>query len=163
MAEPPRRTHPRLKDFDYSQSGAYFLTVCTREKQPLFGSVGRDDLGAPCTNLSNLGAIVERYIRSIPDAYSNVVLEKYVVMPNHIHLLLRVTGPAGGAPGSSRPTQLVPRMIAALKRFINREAGRQLWQSSYYDHVIRNEEDFLRTWAYMDENPAKWAEDAYHR
>ena len=67
-----------------------------------------------------------------------------------------------GAPGSSRPTQLLSRVIAALKRFTNREAGQSLWQTSYYDHVIRNEADAFRVREYMENNPARWQEDRYY-
>ena len=66
-----------------------------------------------------------------------------------------------GAPGSSLPTQLLSRMIAAVKRFSNRDAGMNIWQSSFYDHVIRDDNDFLRVWTYIDTNPARWAEGCY--
>ena len=67
-----------------------------------------------------------------------------------------------GAPRSSRPTQLVPRMITALKRFTNQDMQNDLWQGGFHDHIIRSEADYLRIWAYMDQNPAKWREDRYH-
>ena len=159
MAELPRRKRLRLPEYDYGQTGTYFVTFCTEGRRHLLGTVGRDDLGAPAVHLSRCGTIVDSYIRSIPKAYSNVCLEKYVVMPNHVHLILRIMG--NGAPGSSRPTQLLSRMIAAVKRFSNRDAGMNIWQSSFYDHVIRDDNDFLHTCTYIDTNPAKWAEDCY--
>ncbi|NCB63193.1 MAG: hypothetical protein EOM52_06190 [Clostridia bacterium] len=160
--EYPTRKHPRLKEYDYSQGGAYFLTVCSKDKASIFAAVGRDDLGAPLLRLTNAGVTVERYVRSIPDAYPYVTLEHYIVMPNHIHLLLLVGDGRNGAPGSSRPTQVIPRLVAALKRLSNRDAGCDLWQTSYHDHIIRDENDFLNHWSYIDSNPARWAEDEYY-
>lgn len=83
-------------------------------------------------------------------------------MPNHIHLLLVVQTGGDGAPGSSRPTQVIPRVIAALKRFSNLEIGQDIWQSSYHDHILRDENDFLDHWTYIAHNPARWAEDEYY-
>ena len=109
----PKRKPNRLAGYDYSQSGAYFITICAKGRHTIFGTVcvGRDDLGAP---------------------------------------------------RSSRPTKLVPRIVAALKRFTNKEAGLDLWQASYHDHIVRSEADYLRIWSYIDTNPAKWREDCYY-
>ena len=83
-------------------------------------------------------------------------VEKYVIMPNHVHLLLSI-GASNGAPGSSRPT--VSQIIGAWKRFVHRECGQIIFQTSYYDHIIRDENDLLTRWNYIDENPAKWETD----
>ena len=155
----PQRKQLRLPQYDYSTPGAYFLTVCTKDKRCTLGSVGRADHNAPQVDKTPLGELAERYIRTMESACDGVTVEKYVVMPNHIHLLLVIRA---GAPGSARPTQTVPRIMAAFKRLTNREAGEQLWQASYYDHVVRGEEDFLRIWKYIDTNPARWAEDTYY-
>ena len=145
-------------------------------------SVGRDDPGAPLmglpqtgssmadhprptappVHLSQYGHIVEEYLISIPAAYKNVYIDRYVIMPNHIHLILRIDSWENGAPGSSRPTQLVPRIISALKRFSNQRAGFDMWQTSYYDRVIRTEAEYLRICEYIENNPAKWREDCYY-
>ena len=163
MSDYPKRRPMRLPSYDYSEAGDYFLTACTKGRKPILSSVGRDDLGAPCVTLTRYGTIAEKFILTIPKTYDNVFLEKYVIMPNHIHLLLRLADThVDGAPGSSRPTQMVPRIISALKRLSNQAAGKNLWQTSYYDHVVRNESDHLRIWDYIDTNPAKWQEDEYY-
>ena len=156
----PIRKHPRLKDYDYSQDGAYFVTLCSKEKAKIFCRiVGRDDPGAPpCTQLTDAGRVVDKYIQSIPTAYKDVELDKYVVMPNHIHLLLSISAPSG-APRSSRPT--ISRVIGALKRFTNKDADKDLWQTTFHDHIIRDEQDYLACWQYINDNPAKWTEDKY--
>ena len=158
--EYPQRKHPRLPHYDYSAAGSYFLTLCTRDKRCTLGAVGRDDLGAPQVHLTEWGVLAQKYICSMETAYEHVTVEKFAVMPNHSHILLTLHG---GAPGSARPTQRIPRMVAAFKRVTNCAAGENLWQTSYYDHVVRGERDFLRVWNYIETNPAHWAEDEYYR
>lgn len=142
-------------------------------------AVGRDDLGAPppaplleeplfgtaTIRLTPLGQMVERYLLQISDHYPGVTLNHYAIMPNHIHLLLTVTGQrrAESSRPTQRETQRIPRIVAALKRLTNQTAGRCLWQDSYYDHVVRSERDYLRIWEYIDTNPAHWAEDEYYQ
>ena len=151
----------RLDGYDYSAQGAYFLTLCTQHRRCTLSRVGRDDLGAPCVCLTAAGCIVDRYIRSISAAYPHIAVDQYIIMPNHVHLLLTVLH-NDGAPGSSRPTALIPRVVAALKRFTNQEAGCKLWQTSYYDHIIRDEADYTARYNYILDNSRRWAEDEYY-
>ena len=84
-------------------------------------------------------------------------------MPNHVHILLCVCGEGNGASGMPRPTGMrVPSFVSSLKRYTNRVCGRPLWQASYHDHIIRDENDLLNHWSYIEHNPARWAEDEYH-
>ena len=153
----------RLPCWDYSAVGCYFITFCTKDRRCILSQVvGRDDFGAPSVELTSYGAYLLHLLNSLPNAYPNVKLHHSVIMPNHVHLLLSIEPHALSAPGSSRSTQLVPRMIAALKRFTNQFAGFNLWQSTYHDHIIRSEADYLRIWDYIDTNPAKWREDCYY-
>ena len=86
-----------------------------------------------------------------------------VIMPNHVHILLCVCGAGIGASGMPRPTGMrVPSFVSSLKRYTNRVCGRPLWQGSYHDHIIRDENDLLNHWSYIEHNPARWAEDEYH-
>ena len=128
----------------------------------MVASVARDDLGARSVQLTSYGICLQNYLDTLPLAYPNITLHHAVIMPNHVHLLVSIDYNASGAPGSSRPTQLIPRMISALKRFTNQQAGFNLWQSTYHDHIIRTDADYLRVWNYMDTNPAKWREDCYY-
>ena len=164
MERLPKRRGLRLPRHDYSHPGGYFITICTKDRSHCLASasVGHDDLGVPRMELTEIGKVVERWITSIPAAYPDIALEQYVIMPNHVHLFLRIVGPEASAPGSPRPTQLLPRVIAALKRFTNQAAGQTLWQASYYDHVIRNEADALRVREYIENNPIRWQEDRYY-
>ena len=155
------RIHPRLKNWDYSRNGAYFVTICSKDKAHIFGrvSVGRVAPGAPCTELTPIGKVVEKHILACNDFYENISVDKYVIMPNHVHILLSINA-EHGAPGATRPT--VSQMITAIKRLSNKETGQKLWQTSFYDHIIRDENDYLTRWKYIDDNPAKWAEDEYY-
>ena len=154
-------------------------TDCEKPHPAVSPTVGRDDLGAPppaplleeplfgtaTIRLTPLGQMVERYLLQISDHYPGVTLNHYAIMPNHIHLLLTVTGQrrAESSRPTQRETQRIPRIVAALKRLTNQTAGRCLWQDSYYDHVVRSERDYLRIWEYIDTNPAHWAEDEYYQ
>ena len=155
------RRSARLPKYDYGKQGVYFVTFCTYQRQCTLSTVGRDDLGEPSLRLSVIGKIVEHYIRTIPGAYPYVSIDSYVIMPNHVHMLISVLCD-DGAPRSSRPTELVPRIIAALKRFSNQDAGRNLWQRSFYDHVIRDDADYAVKYNYILDNPRRWAEDEYY-
>lgn len=153
----PTRKHPRLNNFDYSMPGAYFITICTRERQRILCDiipVGRDDLGTPPYNikLTRYGKIVNKYINLIPDNYKNVSVDKYVIMPDHIHLLLSLTSKR--CAGSSHPTD-ISTIIGVLKRLINKEIGKNIFQSSFNDHIIRDENDYLTRWNYIENNPLK--------
>ena len=90
-------------------------------------------------------------------------MQKYVIMPNHLHILLQVTQTSTGASGMPRATDaVVPRFVSSIKRFTNRSCGIRLWQKSYYDHIIRDEADYLKHLQYIEDNPAKWLEDQYY-
>lgn len=177
MREEKKSRPGRLPSYDYGLAGYYFITFCTKGRTcilshiemepPPLTTVGRDDPGAPnppapTVLLTSCGTALKDLILTIPAAHSNVTVYKYAIMPNHVHLLLSIDGPGMGAPGSSRPTQLIPRIVTYLKRMTNRAAGRDLWQTTYYDHIIRNESDYPRVWNYIDTNPTKWGEDEYY-
>ncbi len=160
----PKRKPNRLKEYDYSQPGYYFITICTHQMRQLFWPsqplVGADIIRPDQPRLSKLGQIVERAIRDIPSHYAHYSVEKYVIMPNHIHLILRIS--EGDGRMISAPTKPVPIVIGQLKRTVAKQAGFSLWQKGYCDHVIRTESVYLRVWNYIDTNPAKWSEDRYY-
>ncbi len=154
----PKRKHPRLKGYDYSQNGCYFVTVCVKDKKQLLGriSVGRDAHIPPTIELSEIGKVADKYIRNINSVYQNVSVENYVIMPNHIHLLfLFYEEPcADGGMRASRPTLFT--VIRSFKTMVTKEIGYSVWQDSYYDEIIDNENGYLEAWRYIDENPLKW-------
>jgi len=163
--ELPRRKSPRLKEYDYSTPGAYFITICTADRKRILSdiTVGGGVLDAPRVTLSEYGRFVEKTLLDIDRQYDFISVEKYVIMPNHIHLLISVTDDgASGTPPPTRANALVPRIVSTLKRFSNKACGVSLWQRSYHEHVVRNKRDYLEIWQYIDNNPARWAEDCYN-
>jgi len=162
----PKRKPNRLKGYNYSQNGLYFLTLCTKDKECILGRiVGGGDLDAPQMVLSDYGKIVEKYIRSIKNAYSNIELINYTVMPNHIHLVVMIYSDDNMFRDTATKTpanDIIPVMISALKRFINKETGFNIWQRSYHDHIIRNEKSFDKIWEYVEDNPARWKKDCFY-
>lgn len=157
----PGRRQLRLPEYDYSQAGCYFITVCTKERKMLFwNAVGADIIRLDMPPLSACGMIVQQAILNIPNHYPQVTVHKWVVMPNHIHLLLQINETDGRM--ISAPTRTISTMIGQMKRAASKAAGRPIWQKGFYDHVVRNEADFLKIWTYIAANPSKWAEDRYY-
>jgi len=158
MDELPSRKPNRLRGFAYDSDGKYFLTLCAREKQKLFGEIVRTGaMQAPAVVLSPIGAAVEKYIRSA-DRAAGITVEKYVIMPNHVHVLVAVCG----STAAHRPSAAaIPQMVAALKRMTNREIGQNVFQRSFHDHIIRGDADYRMIWQYIEHNPAKWDQDCF--
>ncbi len=156
----PKRKANRLPAYDYSSPGAYFLTVCTKDKRCILGSiVGGGVPDAPKTCLSSAGRIVEQQILAAKQV-PGIRVDKYVIMPNHIHLLLFVDGQEEKT--VSPANEKIPRFVAGLKRLCNQAAGIQIFQRSYHDHVIRGEKDYRMIWQYIDTNPALWEKDCFY-
>jgi len=158
------RKHPRLKRHDYSSDGAYFITFSVKDRHEMLGEVvGRDAPGALWVELSQYGTVIHEEIQKTRLHYANIEIDKFIVMPNHIHMIVLIRGVGDGAPRASRPTSAaIPNLVGVLKRKTNKIYGFKMWQTSYHDRVIRNEEEYQRIWRYIDQNPAKWEEDHYY-
>ena len=156
-----QRKQNRLSEYDYSTNGAYFVTICTQDRKKILSkiSVGTPLPGCPqkAVQLLQHGQIADKYIGQMNAFYENLTVDKYVIMPDHIHLLLTINEP-DGHPGRGVPTRtsVIARFVGTLKRFCNKEYGENIWQSRYYDHVIRNQQDYNEVWEYIDNNPRKW-------
>ena len=153
----PKRKDIRLKNYDYSSPGAYFITVCTLERQNYFwANVGAIIDRPQDVELSTYGKMVDQAIQNIPSAYPALSLESYVIMPNHIHLLVRVCADEYGRPLVA-PT--MSRVVKQLKGVVSKQAGISIWQKSFHDHIIRNREDYEEHLRYIYENPMRWCYD----
>ena len=169
--ELPKRKPNRLSYYHYSTPGAYFITICTKEKKNILGRiVGGGAFDAPRLYPTEAGIVAERYILS-GNRIPGITVDKYVVMPNHIHMILIVEGGTSRAPSPTgaeegripSPTnEAIPHFVSTYKRFCSKDLGENIFQRSYHDHVIRNEQDYLRIWQYIDTNPAKWQEDCFY-
>lgn len=156
----PKRKPNRLLNYDYSQNGAYFITFCTKDKAHILWNVGAT-CGRPqaLEHLSSFGLVVSKEIEKIPFIYDGVVkIDKYVVMPNHIHLI-PIIDTFGGRPQVA-PT--VSRVIQQFKGSVTKQTGRSIWQKFFHDHIIRNENDYQMIWQYIDCKPLTWKQDCFY-
>jgi len=158
----PYRKPNRIGGYDYSQNGAYFITICTQDRKKILSkiSVGTPLPGCPQEPAIELlwhGEIADRFIRQMDAFYEHVSVDRYVIMPDHIHLLLAIHK-TDGHPGTGVPTRtsVIARFVGTLKRFCNKKYGGNIWQARYYDHVIRNQQDYDEIWEYIENNPLKW-------
>ena len=156
----PKRLPNRIPNFDYSTPGAYFLTICLKNRRNLlWESVGASIARPQKPSLSACGLIVDRAIQEIPKHYAAITVDNYVVMPNHVHLLLQIQTDQDGR-AMLAPT--VSRVVQQMKGIVTKQLGYSIWQKLFHDHVIRNEADYLKIWEYIETNPAKWQEDCFY-
>ena len=149
----PQRKPMRLKGYDYSSAGCYFVTICTHEGLFLFGDGEK---------LNSFGEIVDCEIQKISSRYSDVKIDNYIIMPNHIHMIL-VLG-CGEKAGKNPDLQ---QIMAQLKSGISREIRKTVsdltvWQRSFHDHVIRTQKDYEKIWMYIETNPLRWDKDCFY-
>lgn len=155
----PSRKINRLKGYDYSQNGAYFITFCVKNNKNVFWK----RRGAHCAPenadlpLSRNGIIADRAIRKISEKYPMISVDNFVVMPNHIHLLLMIHND-----GSAIRSPTVSTVINQLKGAITKEIGYSVWQRSFHDHIIRNSNDYEMIWEYIEGNPLRFKEDCFY-
>ena len=158
IATLPNRKSTRLKNYDYSSDGYYFVTICTHNKKNILCNIVGEGLCAlPWIKLSVIGETVDKSINFINDTYKNICVDKYVIMPNHLHLIIAIKSGGHGDP----PLQSY-NLIGNLKSFTTHKYGQILWQRSFHDHIIRGENDYLKIWKYIDTNPQKWREDCFY-
>jgi putative transposase len=176
----------RLKDYDYSQNGAYFITICTQNRECLFGSIVNGKM-----QLNDAGKMVQNWIKKLPEKFPNVILDEYIIMPNHLHMITMIENQSVEAKPCFRPGSdnyamgdymesplRVPNSYDGLGRYISwfkrmstnqyinavksenfLPFNKRLWQRNYYEHVIRNKQSFEQIREYVIYNPASWEKD----
>ena len=159
----PKRKTMRLKAYDYSANGAYFITICTANRRHLFGEIVEAALsGRP----NSPNAMLEKWLHEVANKYMNAQIDKYIIMPNHLHAIILLSGDHAGSPLPEIvgwfKTMTTNEYINGVKKGLYEPFEKRIWQRSFYDHIIRDEDDYLRIWQYIDENPAKWIEDKYY-
>lgn len=166
------RKQLRIKDYDYSQEGIYFITICSFQKENIFCKIDNkiqlvkyNDIDfEEYINLTNIGVIIKDAINNIDKIYQNVNVIKYIIMPNHIHILIEFID----TPQNSHGRKDLSKIIGGLKRYVSKEFNQdktnkiEIWQKSYYEHIIRNEKEFNEILEYIIYNPLKWELDEYH-
>jgi REP element-mobilizing transposase RayT len=154
----PQRRSPRLKDYDYAQNGAYIITVCTQNKVCLFGEIVEGDM-----RLNDAGKMVEAWWSRLPEKFPTIRLDAWAVMPNHLHGVVMIL--------SDLPTVSLTEAVQWFKTMTTNMYIRgakqhdwqpfpgKLWQTSFYDHVIRREESLDKIRRFVTTNPLRWAVD----
>ena len=144
------RKPTRIPGYDYSSPNYYFITICTYEQKCIFGKPN---------DLNQRGMIVREHIERLSGYYHGVRIDKFVVMPNHIHLIIVLDG------NKSDPS--ISSIVALFKTGVTKqvrekEPGIKIWQRSFHDHIIRNQKSYERIWLYIEDNPRKWEEDCFY-
>ena len=158
----PIRKHPRLKNFDYSSAGAYFITICTHNRKCLFSHIVGRGLAPTEIRYTAYGQIAKEQLFLLEKRYPFLKIDQYVIMPNHIHVILMLGEAAGASP---RPT--VPDIVCAYKSLTTRECKKaipvdKVFQDSFYEHIIRGKEDYIGIAEYIINNPKQWEMDALY-
>lgn len=167
----------RLKDYDYAEAGAYFITLCTHNRQPFFGEIVGAGLAPAQMELNEYGRIALEQWLQIPTRFDHIELDAFVVMPNHIHGILLINESAvyqNGEPQCGQPQGLPLRValgniVGAYKSLVANECLKifktknelmgKLWQRNYWEHIIRDEQDLSNAYDYILNNPAQWETD----
>lgn len=161
----------RLKDWDYSSSGYYFITICTKNKKCFFGDVEDGDV-----RFTRIGEAANRYWQEIPVHFRNVKLDEYIVMPNHVHGIIIITNDNVETqnvaslqskrnkfgPQSNNLASIIRGYKIGVKKWSTINGINFAWQPRFHEHIIRSEESLQKIREYILNNPIKWELDEYH-
>lgn len=177
-----KRRSVRLKNYDYSQEGLYFITICCQNKEHLFGKIENGQM-----ILNPIGKIVKQCWEETPNIRPNVALHQFVVMPNHFHAIVEITHRRGElhspndnlSPDNKNnlnetqkgvfntplrsPSQTLGAIVRGFKSVVSKNAGFSVWQRNYHEHIIRNEQSYFKISEYIENNPLKWEEDCFYK
>lgn len=150
-----------MQGYDYSQEGCYFVTICTKNRLDWFGKIENEDMA-----LNKYGRILQKCWLDLPNHYHNIVLDEFVIMPNHVHGIIAITVGNGLKPFPTGKNHGLSEIIRGFKTFSSRRINelpendhKFVWQKSFYDHIIRDEESLHNIRQYIRNNPLKWSLD----
>ena len=182
----------RLKNYDYSLEGLYFITICCQNREHLFGEIVKGKM-----ILNNAGFMIQRIYEELPKYFEKIEIGEYVIMPNHFHCVIEIVDLVLNVGAESISAQIknkndiynqntllnrvdiestpttIPNIIQTFKRYTTIEYikmvknnqlpnfDKRIWQKNYYEHIIRNEEEYTKISKYIENNPTKWDEDKY--
>ena len=148
-----KRKPNRLVSFDYSSKGVYFVTVCVENRICRLGKIiYTDPVDGAQMHLSEEGQLVNETICYLPNIFPSVIIHNHIVMPNHLHLLIEL----------QNTDVSLSHVLNYFKGYVTRRTQGHMWQKSFHDHIVRDENDFMNIWRYIDNNPGKWSEDQYY-
>ncbi len=160
----------RLQNYDYSQNGYYFITICTKDKKCLFGKIENEKM-----ILNELGKIAYKELQKTEEIRKNVKLDKFVIMPNHIHAIIVIDKPVGAYGNTplqcktkfKSPSNNLGAIVRGYKSAVTKQINEYrktpklpVWQRNYYEHIIRNEKSLNQIQEYIICNPITWKKDS---
>jgi putative transposase len=161
-----RTSSLRLKNWDYRNAGKYFITICTKNRALSFGSIVEGKM-----ELNDLGRFAYDYLNNLNLHNEYVKMIIHVIMPNHLHAILQLKG----IPEQKQTATFGPLQSGSLSSFLNQYKGKitkyatknqflwEGWQDSFYDHIIRNDQDYENIYNYIRNNPSQWENDRFYR
>jgi len=170
----------RLKNYNYGSNGSYFITICVKNKECLLGEISvvavdahgdrqtdniNDLIYLKSTSakmiLSDFGHIAEKYIETSKAVYSGLTVDNYIIMPNHIHMIISLNNESEEC--KLHPWHdMIPQYISSFKTLVTKEIGFSIFQRDYHDHIIRNEKEYEKISDYIDTNPSNWVADRFY-
>lgn len=149
-----KRKSPRKTGYDYTLGGAYYITICTNKKENILSEIIPDKShGMPTVKLTSIGYKISEAIKGINLKFKDFQVDEYIIMPNHIHFIIYHYKDGQTS---------ISDVIRNFKSYTTHIYGQKLWQRSFYDHIIRNENDYKHISKYIYENPARWIYDDTH-
>ncbi len=163
------RKSPRLKKYDYSRPGYYFITMCTHNKIKLLSKIVKDETEKSTVILTRAGIIVDEIINNLPERLS-IKIHKYIIMPNHVHFIMIVKNSEQLVRNRQNPEhhrKAIDETVGFIKMNASKRIHREfydgeIWQRSYHDHIIRGQLDYEKIWSYINTNPSCWKKDKFY-
>ncbi len=172
--QPPPRKPIRLREYDYSTPGSYFITICVNEKKHLFGKIHNREMF-----LNRFGKIAQKCWIEIPNYFPTITLDEFVIMPNHLHGILiisgstltNINGESFATRAGASPAPTIPYVVGVYKSLVTKEILEivkknnknyflgKIWQRGFYDHIIRSEKSLEKIREYIITNPYNWEND----
>lgn len=143
----PIRKKIRLKKYDYSKKGMYFVTICIKNRIEILGNIDNNKI-----KLTKEGIIVQNYIEYIEKIFKSVIIDDYIIMPNHIHIIISII---------NNNEVTLSRIIRQYKEIVTKKIRYSIWQKSYYEHIIRDEKEYYKIKKYIQNNVLNWKQDKY--
>lgn len=171
MFDFPQRKPNRLKGYKYNQNGSYFITICVQNRMNLLCKIVGDGFSVPNKiHLYKRGGIAQQFIVDLSTKYPYAKVDKYVIMPNHVHLLLSIDNQMNDMGNiTETPSPTVGAIIGWYKYQTTKQMNNpmdnetfKIWQRSFHDHIIRNDEEYQEIWDYINTNPQRWKDDCFY-
>ena len=162
------RKQLRIKEYDYSNEGYYYITICTKNKIKILSKIQKGSVKTePYIELETIGKIVEQNLLKIEEYFETIKIHDYIIMPNHIHLVIEkrkkyIKNNVGFGLDQTDNKINISNVIGLFKSGVSRKIGYSIWQKSFYEHIIRNEKEYIKIKEYIKNNPIKWENDEYN-